>query len=59
MKQEIQHAVDGAAMSVTLAAVLGWLPSISAALGIVWFVLQIAEKLLGRPLHTLWRKRNG
>lgn len=47
------NAVDAGAVGVTVAAVAGWLPAISAALSIVWLLLRIWEsdtvqKLFGK-----------
>lgn len=47
----IRHGADGFFGSVIVASIMGWLPPLSAALGIVWFCLQIygwVEKRVSR-----------
>lgn len=60
VQQTAKHGVDGLAAIVTGGAILGWLPHISAALGILWFTIQIVEKLAGKPFSELvrgvWRR---
>lgn len=62
-QQVVKHGADGMASVVTAAALMGWLPVISAALGIVWFAIQITEKLTGKPfvetLRCVYRRARG
>jgi len=46
-----QHAVTAAATGVSFAAILGYLPSLSVTLAIVWYAIIIGEKI------AAWRKR--
>lgn len=39
----VKHIVDGVAISAWLAALMGWLPAIAAALSIVWTAIRIYE----------------
>jgi hypothetical protein len=59
-QQVVKHVADAGAASVTVAAFVGWLPTISALLGIVWFGIQITEKVAGKPFNEIllavWRK---
>jgi hypothetical protein len=54
-QQLAKPAADGVASVVTVAGLIGWLPHISAMLGIVWFGIQITEKLTGRPFAEIVR----
>ncbi len=38
----IRYSADAAAVSVTAATFVGWLPSIAAVLSIIWMTIQIA-----------------
>ena len=62
-QQVVRHSADGIASVVTGAAVLGWLPHISAALGIMWFSIQIIEKITGKQfaeiVRCLYRRLRG
>ena len=39
----MKHLLDGAAITVAFATFVSWLPSIAAALSIVWTILRIWE----------------
>ena len=45
----VKHGADGIASVVTFAGLIGWLPHVSAMLGIIWFSIQILEKFTGKP----------
>ena len=54
-QQIVKHVTDGGAVGITGAAILGYLPYISALFGIIWFSIQITEKMTGKPFHELVR----
>jgi hypothetical protein len=54
-QQTVKHGADGVAALVTGASFLGWLPHISAVLGIIWFGIQITEKVTGKPFAEIVR----
>lgn len=55
MNQELKHGLDVVAYSSMVAALVGWLPPIAAALTIVWLSIQITEKVLGKPFIEVVR----
>lgn len=54
-QQQIKVGADMTASVITGGALLGWLPHISAVLGILWFAIQITEKFTGKPFSELVR----
>ena len=52
-EQVVKGVVDVAAYSTVGATLLGWLPAISSIFAILWFSLQITEKVVGKPFHEL------
>ena len=49
----IRQIGDGIAATGVVATLVGLLPAIAALLSIVWFALQITEKLTGKTIHAL------
>ena len=43
MSDHLKHLLDGAAITVAFATFVSWLPSIAAALSIIWTILRIWE----------------
>lgn len=62
-QQLAKPAADGVASVITAAGLLGWLPHISALLGIMWFGIQITEKITGKPfaetVRCVYRRLRG
>lgn len=67
-KQMVQQVTDAVPHVGVIAALAGWLPPIAALFSILWISIQIAEKITGKPAHTLcsdfcakiaawWRRR--
>ncbi len=43
MTEQLKSMVDVVSLSTVLAAIVGWLPAVAAALSIVWTVIRIWE----------------
>ncbi|MGD9878925.1 MAG: hypothetical protein AB7F22_07800 [Reyranella sp.] len=54
---QVRAGIDAAAAAGIVAALVGWLPAIAAALGIVWYLIQIAESKTGRAAIQWVRSR--
>lgn len=52
-------AIDIAAISAWIGALAGWLPSIAAALSIVWTVIRIWETKTIQKIVARFRERDG
>lgn len=54
------HVADALSAGAVVATIAGWLPPLAAALGVVWYCIQIAEsKSFQRAkayVKGLWRK---
>lgn len=48
VQEQVKHAIDGGAAAAVLSSLAGWLPPIAAALGIIWYCVQIAESKTGQ-----------
>jgi len=51
-----KHVIDGAAASITVATVFGWLPTVAAVLTIIWTAIRIWET---ETVQKLLRRKNG
>lgn len=56
-QQAIKVTGDATAYGTAVATLVGWLPNIAALLSILWFAIQITEKVTGRTLHDMLRCR--
>ena len=59
----VKSVGDVTAYGTVVATLVGLLPSISAALAIIWLIMQMTEKAVGKPFHELvrcaWKKIRG
>jgi hypothetical protein len=51
---DVKYVADAAAIGVTTASILGWLPSIAAVLTIAWMTIQIGTWFYDR-IYKPWR----
>jgi hypothetical protein len=55
--QTVTTVGDLAAATITIAAVLKWLPGIAAAFSIVWTGLRIYEMVTGKAAADLFKRK--
>ena len=48
----LKHGIDALMAGGVVASIVGWLPAIAALLSIIWFAIQIIEKLSGEKIHA-------
>jgi hypothetical protein len=62
-EQMAKTTVDITAYGTAVATLLGWLPHIAALFSLIYFAIQITEKVAGKPFHELlrraWQKPRG
>lgn len=52
----LKLAGDVAATSVTVATLFQWLPAIAALFAIIWYGINVTEKVTGKPFSELMKK---
>lgn len=52
----VKLAGDVAATSVTVATLFQWLPAIAAVFAIIWYAVNLTEKVTGKPFSELVKK---
>lgn len=53
-QEQLKHAVDVAAVGVTGAALMEWLPPLAAALTVIWTLIRIYETKTVRKICRRW-----
>ena len=48
----LKHGIDAVAAGGVIASLIGYLPAIAAVMSILWFAIQIIEKLSGEKIHA-------
>ena len=54
-QQIAKTAGDVTAHGTVIATLLGWLPHIAALFSVLWLLMQMTEKAVGKPFHEIVR----